>query len=122
MGNKGNFYCGRSIDYWKPCIGGIDLSKYSVDECNGVCGPSDGCNCISCHELDVTLGIVPFHHKLKKSKSLSEVSSNEHNEVEFVEKTLYDVYSEFVKGEVFDEDIPRLYESYKEFLQKNAGD
>ena len=50
LGSDGRtHYCGGDVGiggYWQAC-GGL---------CNGVCGPTDGCNCEDCHALDVAAG------------------------------------------------------------------
>ena len=42
-----SFYCGGRAGYWTGCRSG----------CDGMCGPTSGCSCESCHELSVACGL-----------------------------------------------------------------
>jgi hypothetical protein len=47
-GQGGRYYCGRR-------------GLYTCGQCDGQCGPTNGCNCPACAALDLAAGIAPFH-------------------------------------------------------------
>ena len=46
LGSTGKYYCGQALDVRCTC-------------CNGLCGPTNGCNCSSCMELDIKSRNLP---------------------------------------------------------------
>jgi len=46
LGATGKYYCGKVLDFECNC-------------CNGNCGPTSGCNCSSCMELDIITRKLP---------------------------------------------------------------
>lgn len=46
-GSTGKFYCGKKLD------------KMKCKCCNGNCGPTNGCNCSMCMQLDITIRSLP---------------------------------------------------------------
>jgi len=55
LGSNSHFYCGRTVrritGLWNGC-----------SSCGIRCGPDSGCNCCSCHRLDLTLGLGNGRH------------------------------------------------------------
>jgi len=61
-GLSGNYYCGRKGLY--TCLYG---------SCDGVCGPTNGCNCPDCKKLDEVEGILPYKHRQSAKMNQSKV-------------------------------------------------
>ena len=53
IGANGKYYCGQRLNGSCGC-------------CNGYCGPSDGCNCQSCMQLDVAARALPKGHLVNR--------------------------------------------------------
>jgi len=53
IGVNGKYYCGQRLNGNCGC-------------CNGYCGPSDGCNCQSCMQLDVAARALPKGHLVNR--------------------------------------------------------
>jgi len=53
IGATGKYYCGQRLNGSCGC-------------CNGYCGPSDGCNCQSCMQLDVAARVLPKGYLVNK--------------------------------------------------------
>ena len=54
LGSSGKFYCGGRLGFTCGC-------------CNARCGPTDGCNCLSCFELDLETRALPSGYLLNKA-------------------------------------------------------
>ena len=48
IGKTGKYYCGKKMA--------------KCDCCNGVCGPTNGCNCVGCMSLDIESRKLPKWH------------------------------------------------------------
>ena len=71
-GPNGAHYCGAQVGnsgYWTTCTRG----------CDGQCGPSNGCNCVPCHELDVELHLPGAEVSHKRRPTVGDLVRLEHS-------------------------------------------
>ena len=91
-GELGNHYCGK---------GNNKSPIYQCDyNCDGQCGPNNGCNCSSCKALDESLGISSWHfQKIQQRKEFDEKEKEkEQKKLEKSKKLLEDLYPIASKG------------------------
>ena len=67
IGTTGKYYCGCEQTYFAIRC-----------ECCGTCGPTDGCNCDACMQLDVSTRRLPPGQLVNSEGRLSQRSSNGH--------------------------------------------
>ena len=60
LGTTGKFYCGKRFN--EVCIC-----------CNGNCGPTNGCNCVDCMELDVLSRALPPGYLVNSHGNISKL-------------------------------------------------
>jgi len=63
IGSSGKYYCGRMLNGFCLC-------------CNFFCGPSDGCNCQSCMQLDVAARALPKGHLVNREGRTARAGPN----------------------------------------------
>lgn len=63
LGASGKFYCQGPLNTHCAC-------------CNGVCGPTTGCNCVACMELDVASRCLPTGYLVNKEGRISKLAPN----------------------------------------------
>ena len=63
LGASGKFYCQGPLNTKCAC-------------CNGTCGPTNGCNCVACMELDVSSRCLPNGYLVNKEGRVSKLAPN----------------------------------------------
>ena len=113
-GEKGNFYCGK-------------ICSIGCSECEGICGPAKGCNCIDCLAIDNVAHIPRWVHRVsyyqfQQKNTRCKIGMEEDKPVAKTTMKICSIYDQYKNSVFYTTDLdPRvLYRSYRLFFMSNT--